>query len=98
MSYAVTAMQIELTKEPKRYLAIANLKQPNDLTSHAKELWDVVRSIAVLDWALLQPQQTEDIEHLRTQAEEKWRTICHKAHEIAETILEEQNGHNGYKH
>lgn len=91
-------MQIEPTAEQKRYLELAKLKEPDGIAGHSKEMWDIVRGIAVLDWALLQPENIADIEHLRTQAEEKWRTVCRKAHFLAERVLEEQHGNNGYKH
>jgi hypothetical protein len=87
-------MQIEHTAEQKKYIELANLKKPGGLEKHSIDLWGIVRSIAVLDWAMLQPEQTQDVEHMRMQAEEKWRTICRRAHELAEVILEEQHVNN----
>jgi hypothetical protein len=81
-----------LSSEQERYVKLANLKtldpsKPN----HADEMWHIIRGLAVLDWAMLQPEKPDN-------AEERWRTMMRKIHQLAQTIQEEQSGHNGYKH
>ena len=93
MSSVATAMPTEATKEPqveflseeqKRYVQLANLKAPQISEAQAGELWHIVRGIAVLDWALMQMDPPPN-------AEERWRTLCRKAHQIAMQLLEESH-------
>ncbi len=94
-SEATDAVLIEaLDKETKRYIQLANLKSPKAyiLDDQASEMWHIIRGLAVLDWALVQPANSlGDLEALRQQAEEKWRTLMRKVHKLATEIQEEHN-------
>lgn len=73
----------------QRMVALANLKKldPSKGTDHTEDFWHIIRSLAVLDWTLLQP------EHGVTNAEERFRTIMRKVQQLALEIQQEQ----GYK-
>ncbi len=100
MSLAETAMPNEriddgriaieiLDEEQKRYLELANLKKAEVTKEQAEELWHICRSLAVLDWAMLQPDKPAG------DFEERWRTIMRKVHQVALEVLD---GNNGHKH
>lgn len=75
--------------EIERYIALANLKKIDPLkgSDHTEEFWHIIRSLAVLDWTLLQP------EHGVTNAEEQFKTIMRKVQKLALQVLDEQ-GYN----
>ena len=74
------------TDEMQRYVALANLKKLNPAlgTDHTEEFWHIIRSLAVLDWTLIQPEHGVD------NAEERFRTIMRKVQQLALQIQTEQ--------
>lgn len=72
--------------EIERYIALANLKKLNPVLGqdHTEEFWHIIRSLAVLDWSLLQP------DHGIPNAEERFKTIMRKVQQLALQIQEEQ--------
>lgn len=70
----------------ERYSALANLKKldPTLGTDHTEEFWHIIRSLAVLDWTLIQP------DHGVHNSEERFKTIMRKVQQLALQIQEEQ--------